>query len=124
MNIEHIFERLGSSMANIKFEDLNVDYVTSNFKDLLTAIEEANTAISVGMQKSFQGAIADSEKLQKVFADMKIDPKKMGMEEVRSALDSHKNNLKTELDKAWEAADKLHSKMAQLTSERKQLEQK
>ena len=67
MDVEKVFDRIGSSMQNVSFGDLNPDYITNNFKDLLSTLEKANDALGTGMQNSFQSAIADSKELQKEF---------------------------------------------------------
>ena len=70
--VEQIFNHIGTSMSTISFKDINPDYITAGFKDLISTLEQANNALGAGMEASFQNAIANSKTLQKEFANMKI----------------------------------------------------
>ena len=79
---------------------MDPSYITNNFKDLLTAIEQANNALSSGMTNSFQSAIAESTNLQKAFDKLGIDPSKMGAEELKKLLETKSSDLEKALIKA------------------------
>jgi hypothetical protein len=39
MQVEEVFGRLGTSMSHISFGDINPEYITAGFKDLLSTLE-------------------------------------------------------------------------------------
>ena len=86
MQVEEVFGRLGTSMSHISFGDINPEYITAGFKDLLSTLEQANNVLGQGMESSFQNAIANSKTLQKEFERMKIDPKSMNINAIQEAL--------------------------------------
>ena len=93
MQVEEVFGRLGSALQNISFNDLNPDYITNNFKSLLSEIEKAQSGLTTGFDTSFQSAIAGSDKLQAIFSKLKLDPKGMNVDELRTALSDTAGNL-------------------------------
>lgn len=111
MDVERVFDRIGGAMQNISFGDLNPDYITNNFKDLLSTLEQANIALGEGMQSSFQNAIAESKNLQKEFDKMKLDPKDMNIDQIKEALSNRGQSLAKELQQAQAETDKLKKKM-------------
>ena len=122
MDVERVFDRIGSSMQNVSFGDINPDYITNNFKDLLSTLEKANDALGTGMQTSFQNAIADSKDLQKEFARMKLDPKDMNIDQVRDALKSRGDSLAKEMQAAQAEVGKLKQKMDEARAARDELQ--
>ena len=98
--VDEIFAHMGQRMTSISFADMDPSYITNNFKDLLTAIEQANNALSSGMTNSFQSAIAESTNLQKAFDKLGIDPSKMGAEELKKLLETKSSDLEKALIKA------------------------
>ena len=98
MQVEEVFGRLGTSMSHISFGDINPEYITAGFKDLLSTLEQANNALGQGMESSFQNAIANSKTLQKEFERMKIDPKTMNIDAVREALAERGKSLEKDVN--------------------------
>ena len=98
--VDSIFAQMGTRMSSISFADIDPSYITNNFKDLLSAIEQASNALSTGMTNSFQSAIAESANLQKVFEKLNIDPSKMGADELKQLLESKSSSLEKELENA------------------------
>ena len=109
-SVEEMFNNIGRSMSNVKFEDLNVEYITNNFKELLTQIEQAKTELSQGFESSFKEAIQGSERLQNLFSRLKIDPKNMNVDELKTALASTTETLTKELAEANKELDELYKK--------------
>ena len=98
MQVEEVFGRLGTSMSHISFGDINPEYITAGFKDLLSTLEQANNALGQGMESSFQNAIANSKTLQKEFERMKIDPKTMNIDAIKEALAERGKSLEKDVN--------------------------
>ena len=107
--VDEIFAHMGQRMTSISFADMDPSYITNNFKDLLTAIEQANNALSSGMTNSFQNAIAESTNLQKAFDKLGIDPSKMGAEELKKLLETKSSGLTEEIAKTNKEIDNLRA---------------
>ena len=112
--VDELFGSMGGKMSSINFEDLDVDYITNNFKDLLTAINDANDALSKGTEEAFQKAVNESDRLQKIFAKFSIDPKQFSMADLGDELRKHLNTVTTELDAMNKAFDETKDKIADL----------
>ena len=52
--VELLFQTIGQSMSRVDFSDLNVDYITNNFKDLLTQIDQTKDALATSFDEGFQ----------------------------------------------------------------------
>ena len=122
MDVERVFDRIGSSMQNVSFGDINPDYITNNFKDLLSTLEKANSALGTDMETSFQNAIANSKELQKEFNKMKIDPKTMNMDQIKEALTGRGQELAKDLQAAQKEAAKLRDEMQDAIATREMLQ--
>ena len=120
--VDEIFGQIGQKMQGVSFQDLDVDYVTQNFQELISAIETAEQELSQGMQQSFQAAIAGSSNLQKAFDKLGIDPSKMGIEELRQVLSTKSSELTTEIGKANKEIDSMTQRIRELKQQSKDIE--
>ena len=121
--VELLFNTIGQSMSQINFADLNVDYITTNFKDLLNQIDEAKSALSTGFDESFQEAITGSNRLQAIFSKLKIDPKGMNVDELKETLANTAESLEKDLAAANRELDELYKKQAQVKAESKSIKE-
>jgi hypothetical protein len=52
-DVDELLGHMGSRMSSISFGDLDPEYITKNFKELLTTIDSAEKALSSGLSDSF-----------------------------------------------------------------------
>ena len=112
--VDELFGSMGKDMSSIRFEDLDVEYITNNFKDLTTAIEDANKALAQGTEDAFNKAIGESDRLQKIFTKFSIDPKQFGMTELGDELRRQLSTVTTELATTNKAFEETKTKIAEL----------
>ena len=121
MNVEEVFNRLGTSMAHISFGDIKPEYITAGFKDLLQTLEQANNALGQGMESSFQNAIANSKILQKEFERMKIDPKSMNINAIQEALSERGKALEKDVNEGLKKLTDFEKGLEKLKNTRDEL---
>ena len=112
---------LGQTLTGVTFEDLRPEAVTKELNDLVSAAQKAREELSGKMDSGLQTAIESSKSLKTALSRMGIDPKDMGIDELKSALDKGVENItakiqaeKQELDNARESAKTYEEQLRQL----------
>lgn len=87
-NISKLMMSIGESFGNVTWDDLNVDDLRTKIQEAETAAKNLGNEMSANITKGLQEAVGASSELRAVFKDLKIDPEKMGTDQIAAKLKS------------------------------------
>ena len=115
--IDEAFASLGTTLHSVKFEELDTSYVTESFKELINQINQAKEALNTGLEQGFQNALSGTQYIQKALDRLNIDPSKLNMAEIKTALETASVQLTEDIAKVNEELDETRNKVRELKAE-------
>jgi len=86
-NVNNLILEIGEAFGKVTWNDLNVDGLRDQISQIQSEINNLTSSMGTNLSEGIQKAVASSYELRTVFNDLKIDPGKMGVDEISQRLE-------------------------------------
>lgn len=114
VDIESNLKKIGQEMQKVSWDDLKPDELVQSFNEATSSLKQLQSQVDATTKKTFEDLLAKSKDIQTTFKELKIDPSKMGIDEMRQRFHNAINENKKDIKSLSDSLDAAKQKVTDL----------